>query len=1614
MKASITGAPAPTKSRRKSKSAAKPMRAGGRATEAGMSFQAEVGMWLAANMLADQPVGQKFGLGHGERLASIRFESGKGVDDVIGTLSGGGKVAVQCKTSLALSTGERSDFRKTVTQMVAEVVAEPTLDPAKSALVIAVPALASGTLDTLAAACRRVAAGGEAELALGSQNERDAFAKFKECVGDAYRHQAPSATPDYRRLAQLLRVVRLDRGASGSMRTEGAGLLGRALFGGSDKGSQPLGDLIDFIREQIKEGHPANAAQFLAELRRRGHVDVGSPRFDVDIERLRARTVEELRQLERFAELPLRRYRLGRDCQGELLSAVQDGSLLVIGEPGAGKSGMLSTLAEQWTDRGPVIALSLDRFAGVRHQADLATALRIDHDVDEVLAAWPGAGDGLLIIDALDAARGGVAEGAFVELIERVERLAPRWRVVASVRTFDLLNGQRLGGLMRGAPPSPVHSHERAQGIRHFMVPELQEAELAAVARDVPELAPILNGGGPALASLLSNIFNLSLAADLIAGGTAATGLLGISTQSDLVDAYEDRRLKDVAARNAMIRAIGTMVDKASLSLRVADLDHPGLDSLLASGIIVERDDRYSFAHHILFDHAAGRYFVEGDDADALVGQLKQLGAKAFMLSPALRFALERVWRRDRSVGHASSWSLLRRLAEGRDLGPIAAASALRIAAEQVSSPEDVGGLQRIVGTADPEALGRMLYHLTRFVTMKIEEEPLTIAAAQAWTSLARTLAAAGKREFVEPVRFFLQALAGNADLSDVATLEAFGEASRVALTFVHAAPEFRFARRMLIGFVGRSFASDVDASREALLPLLTTESLAIFGHEDAPAIAEALEFIVAIDPAFAEQVFAAIFNQPVPPDDKTDFGSGRILALTSTRAQDFKHSYWLLERAFRKLLPIDSARAAATLSAVSLSKSRDRVGEVSYLTVDCGGGSDVTIIEDGLDYVDWRQKRPYDKTSEPGIAESFVQHIAKAPHGELERIIQVARAEKLAASVWRRLFGGLLATDRRGAVDKLLWPVAANPPVIESRDLGRDAIDYLRAVYPSIDSVDREAFEAAVNAHEPKDKRRWKVMRDRLVSALPQAEIATANLRRRRSDLARKAGLHGNPAFVSFGTGGGRMLRASAASTGVLPADKSIERLRRTREAYRSKKAAAKLPMVWSAIVAAVKVADDAGVAEDHLPRLWDEIAESFVTLIASNEFTACGVKLPTVADALTLFRRIAVLPYPSSDEAPSSWNYGARVHAGKAVAILAHRYLATEPGLADDLSTLLADPCGAVRSAVAERLRLLVDVDADLMWALIGRVTDNEGDLGVLTFFVAHTFGWLSSKAPDRVTAQLRLIAARVDDSEGNSHLWDVIGQLAEMLAVDERQDDARALIEEWASAKPIRTKPLNDVTSMLRSALFHSYLPEDNERHASGERAKGIGQFVALEAAAQLLDAKARLAEFPDEGPERTWTIAAYVAADSALGHLVNQLFFGSGAHEPASGLLTSAEQKIAFLDDWSSTLAAVEQAANPATIQHLRELYEHLLDADPPRLFERICQFILGPAAREYYQHEQLAANDVVKFVRRMLADYRWLFDDPGRRDRLTALLDMFADAGWPEAMRLLWELPDLLR
>ena len=79
-----------------------------------------------------------------------------------------------------------------------------------------------------------------------------------------------------------------------------------------------------------------------------------------------------------------------------------------------------------------------------------------------------------------------------------------------------------------------------------------------------------------------------------------------------------------------------------------------------------------------------------------------------------------------------------------------------------------------------------------------------------------------------------------------------------------------------------------------------------------------------------------------------------------------------------------------------------------------------------------------------------------------------------------------------------------------------------------------------------------------------------------------------------------------------------------------------------------------------------------------------------------------------------------------------------------------------------------------------------------------------------------------------------------------------------------------------------------------------------------------------------------------------------------------------------------------------------------------MFEAIHDILLGRGEEEGYHHESLGNTAVVGIVQGYIADYRSIFDDEGRRARLVAILQLFSEVGWTDALKLLYDLPDLLR
>jgi hypothetical protein len=105
-------------------------------------------------------------------------------------------------------------------------------------------------------------------------------------------------------------------------------------------------------------------------------------------------------------------------------------------------------------------------------------------------------------------------------------------------------------------------------------------------------------------------------------------------------------------------------------------------------------------------------------------------------------------------------------------------------------------------------------------------------------------------------------------------------------------------------------------------------------------------------------------------------------------------------------------------------------------------------------------------------------------------------------------------------------------------------------------------------------------------------------------------------------------------------------------------------------------------------------------------------------------------------------------------------------------------------------------------------------------------------------------------------------------------------------------------------------------------------------------------------------------------------------------------------------------------HPHTAYHLIQTLRCLLPCNPRRVF-LLAATSIRSASEAGFQNESLAAGEVVKLVQQVLADYREIFQSVDGEDSecLSALLnvlDLFVEAGWPQARQLTHRLEEIYR
>ena len=925
--------------------------AGGAATAAGMDYQHRVTAWVAVQILAEKAVSPPpaWDLPAATTLEWLGCETGEPIDDLLVGTSAKGHIFAQVKHSLTLAQSVESALASALNQCVRQFVTyravapgqrpwERSLDPTRDRLVLIIGPDSSKAirvhLPTMLMRLRNFVQGQPLDDAARNSEEHRVLAVVVDHIKRVWQAVLgePPADNDFYQLLSLLRVQELAVDAGGLGEAEARNWLRTAVLRNPEQADAAWAQLITICARWAAERSGTDRGRLQQSLLNIG-IDIQAARsYRDDIECLKRHSQRTVKRIADFAHIRVgsTSIKIQRQSRDALRSAAEEDSLLVVGTPGAGKSGALHDLVQSLSEEGRDFICLAAGDLDARSTGGLRLELDLQHDLTEVLENWPGPNPAFLVIDALDAAREPQVIETIRYIIRAVVAQKGRWRVVASIRQFDLRYSQELKRLFAGEPPTAFQDPEFVR-IRHLQIPPLSAQELAQVQHQSAALWQLIDNAPEKLRDLLHVPFNLWLMAQLIEAGIALDNLTPIRTQLELLDQYWSHRVirehrqgnaREVVLRQVCEGMVQYRTPRVNRSYVADRADSSALHDLLSAQILIPQlsppdstpnPDVLTFAHHLLFDYAIARLLLRGLP-ETLISRLTDDPELAIVIRPSLVLHFQHLWARDSR--HEQFWELVLQVIRtngipeiGKLIGPV-------VGAELAASLSDLELLCTALESADQErrkAGEGALRHLVR--ALLTTPRPLIGVDAGPWCDLLERVSRHLRAGVAYAVRTLLSTLCDHPEMFTSGQQAKAGTTARRLLAFAWSyTPRDRGLVIHALKAVCRTFASNrIDS---AALLRRSCEHITQYGFEEMPQLAMEVKRLIPLDPVFVAELYKVVFAHREPSQESTLIGQSNILPLRSNRAQDYNMAPYGLAEAFPEFLTHAPKQATSALIA--------------------------------------------------------------------------------------------------------------------------------------------------------------------------------------------------------------------------------------------------------------------------------------------------------------------------------------------------------------------------------------------------------------------------------------------------------------------------------------------------------------------------------------------------------------------------------------------------------------------------------------------------------------------------------------------------------------------------
>ncbi|UBU16437.1 NACHT domain-containing protein [Nonomuraea gerenzanensis] len=1621
-------------------------------------------------MLAEEPLPSWAG---GHRVVAIGGQTERPVDDVGIITDVDGCVTVQAKKAMDLAKAASSAMAEALEQVVdiatIGVPDSPSrldqlrpLDPARDRVLILTDDAAPKTVNEMLAPVidrlRDLPATVPITEVYRNKGEEKAFKLLEAHLGRVWtgRHGVQMGEQDLRALGRVLGVYAVHLVDGGSHAAAARELIKGIAPDAGDVSR--IWDRLELEARRLAEDRTyLDRSGLVRRLEEEGVYLLPVARLRPDIARLRSRSAGNLATI--FGALTIHAPEGPVSLPRTVLPAVlaADGNLAIIGEPGAGKTVILHALATQCQARGmDVVVLRANDLGATRGQT--RSELGVTHDLDDVLVGWPGSGSGVVVIDGLDQARGADPSVWMAELVKSLS--GTRWRVVATIRSYDLRHGHRWRRMFAGAPIEQQQSDSAFSNVRHIVVQNLSQAELAPLQSSSPRLWHLIEGAEPRLADLLANPFNLDVAGELLSDGLT-TDLLAVRSQVDLLHAYWERRVNDepsgrVDRTRALGSIVGRMVAQGRQTLNLTDLpataSSSAVEALTSSGVLRDAPATaghaatpIEFAHPVLFDYAVAMLALgDTNRPDSLADVLDGSPNLAITVRPSLHYRLATVWKDDAS--RDVFWKLALRLASRSEGHPLAVLAAGRVAVLEVEQPSDFEPLGAACTAATGDSNGRWTVvdaHEMAFLVAATGASAPEAAFAGLTVMSAKL---AQETRSADDVGLALLAVqlplrAFNDDLGMVQ--RHLGELADVVVASMSVASADRSdpSRAQLAKLSGRllSLVAVADPSPVAAIIVEACQPTAIYawGVSHLRPLIEKLPEIVRLDPELAVALAASVWEFQETRDEPTPVLDSLILGMSSNRRQDLDGARYQVGSKFPAILQADLAAATRILIRAAETEQRYPPNPLTDYTA-----TPRPLLGDSLQFsaghqvlLPMVQAWTEQLVQTADAAEDAARDAAGAVLGErLSQVVAHVIQNLRHAEVWQHL---LLRASlaQRPSLARALFPALLSPNLFDHPTTRHQAAQVALRLSPLLNGPEHAQLEEAIlqiaAPHPSNDG--WEGTTDildaactRIIGSFSEQNLQTVEAQARWLTASQDPGFEGVPApdesqFDSIEA----VWDSPSPEPGTVAyyRDAVLQAAERIRSKDPAERADAETQLInlWALLKPAVSPEgrERSEGDEDSLYDLALRTAEQLATVpqcapattLGSEIFGALLGALPS-ASAPALVDDVSgtwhVRPAPG-------WSMTATMSALQGLVYLIGRTDwrdAHREDLTAALSPFLDSSNPAYRFVSLKALVVIYEQPAELLTEL-GRRLVQESDQHVSAYLLRH-LSTLTHKFPQDVDRLLRDLA--------NHPSWlvltpDPAGDKVELRDSRSTQAvhllSALATIHATAHAETVVctwwSNPCdhpNRVTQSMRS--WRSLLNPDDEVLRGAQRQAFRIINLGLNKLGETWVQRGSAGQPPHTMAWERGARSARIAEEIA-----QQLYFASEAtqssplEQPASG-----KDFRKFCSYAMPILDALTNVQHPAVTHHIVQLADVLCSYEPHAAVLTAEKAVVGDRG---YAREALGLDATLSLARRYLTDHRDLLrTDVLCLTAIRALLEVFVRVGWDQALRLSEDLDELFR